>query len=70
MNLLFLLWAVGRVYSVFTEVCHCKSAHQVMYGLHDDVLTQLNNFFSPDLTYELTVKSSDLSGKEYMAFFF
>lgn len=64
-----MLWAVGRVNSVFIESCHCKSAHQVMYGLHDDVLTKLNIFFSSDLTYELTVKSSDSSGKEYMAFF-
>lgn len=29
-----------------------------------------NSLFPPDLTYELTVKSSDLSGKEYVAFFF
>lgn len=41
-----------------------------MYVLHDDVLTKLNNFFSSDLTYELTVKSSDSSGKESKAFFF
>lgn len=39
----------------------------MVYGVDDFVLRTI--FFSSDLTYELTVKSSDLSGKEYIAFF-
>ena len=35
----------------------------------NDVVLKKITFFSSDLTYELTVKSTDLSGKEYIAFF-